>query len=289
MQNIPKLKSVCVSCMLNSRINQFPEDASEEQKVEYMTRVLKELGEMKDAHGPTIATRRILDIQRQMFGATEDYTELKKRFNHFVMEKQAYLLEKIQEAKEPLKLAIQYSIVGNLIDFIVMDSVEEKRLEKMFSEASDYVLDEDVYQSLKLDIRSANKMVILLDNCGEIVTDKLLIQVLKQINSRAQITAVVRGEEILNDATMEDAIQVGLTDVVDVIGNGNNMPGTCLQYISEEARTVIEEADVILSKGQGNFETLQGYDKNIYYIFLCKCEMIAEMFGVPKFSPMLVK
>lgn len=289
MQNIPKLKSVCVSCMLNSRINQFPADAPDEKKVEYMTRVLKELSEMKDQHGPTIATCHIIDIQKEMFGCSKDYRELKARFNQFVMEKASSLQTNIDEAEDSLKRAIQYGIVGNLIDFIVMDSVDENQLKKMFAEASSYFIDEEIYQLLKQDVYNAGKIVLLLDNCGEIVVDKLLIQVLKRINPNAQITAVVRGAEILNDATMEDAIQVGLTDIVDVIDNGNNMPGTCLRYISKEARTVIEEADVILSKGQGNFETLQGYDKNIYYIFLCKCEMIAEMFGVPKFSPMLVK
>ena len=119
--------------------------------------------------------------------------------------------------------------------------------------------------------------------------DKLIIEVIQRLNPRAEITAIVRGEEAMNDATIEDAEQVGLTEVVKVIGNGSDILGTCLKYISEEARMVIEEADVVLAKGQGNFETLLGYDKNIYYIFLCKCEMIAEMFGVEKFSPMLVK
>jgi uncharacterized protein with ATP-grasp and redox domains len=128
-----------------------------------------------------------------------------------------------------------------------------------------------------------------MDNCGEIVIDKLIIEELRKLNPQVNITAIVRGEEVINDATIEDAEQVGLNELVKVIGNGSDILGTCLKYISEEARTVIEEADVVLSKGQGNFETLQGYDKNIYYIFLCKCEMIAEMFGVEKFSPMLVK
>ena len=289
MQNIPELKSVCISCMLNSRINQFPQDAPEEKKVEYMLAVLRILSEMEDQHGPTLATCRIIELQRKMFGVSKDYCELKTRFNQFVLEKESYLRKNIEEADDSLKLAIQYGIVGNLIDFIVMDSVDQNQLEKMFLEASDYLLDENIYLLLKHDVQSAKKIVVLLDNCGEIVIDKLMIEVLKKMNPNAQITAIVRGEEILNDATMEDAVQVGLTDVVDVIGNGTNIPGTCLQFISKEAKNAIERADVILSKGQGNFETLQGYDKNIYYIFLCKCEMIAEMFGVEKFSPMLVK
>lgn len=289
MQNIPKLKSVCVSCMLNSRINQFPADAPEEKKVEYMTRVLKELGEMKDAHGPVLATRNIVKLQAELFGKKQDYSELKSKFNQFVMEKVPFLKSEIEKAEDSFKRAIQYGIVGNYIDFAVMEHVDENQLEQLFIEASEYVLDEAVYHAMKQDVCNAKKIVYLLDNCGEIVIDKLNLELIKSMNPQAEITAIVRGEEAMNDATMEDAEQVGLTEVVEVIGNGSDILGTCLKYISEEARTVIEEADVVLSKGQGNFETLQGCDMNIYYIFLCKCEMIAEMFGVPKFSPMLVK
>ena len=289
MQNIPKLKSVCIRCVLNSRISQFPENASDEKRVEYMTQVLKEIGEMKDAHGPIIATRNIIELQKKMFGCSQDYSELKRRFNQFVIQKETYLRENIQKSNEPLKLAIQYGIVGNLIDYIVMDSVDENRLETMFAEAAKYILDDGVYQTLKSDVSNAKKIVILLDNCGEIVVDKLMIEVLKHLNPNAEITAIVRGDEILNDATMVDAVQVGLVDIVRVIGNGTNIPGTCLEFLGEDAKQAIESADVLLSKGQGNFETLQGSGMNLYYIFLCKCEMIAEMFGVPKFTPMLVK
>lgn len=289
MQNIPKLKSVCVSCMLNSKINQFPQEAPEEKKVEYMTRVLKELGEMKDAHGPVLATRNIVKLQSELFGKKQDYSELKSKFNQFVMEKVPFLKNEIEKAEDSFRRAIQYGIVGNYIDFAVMEHVDENQLEKLFVEASEYVLDEAVYQSMKQDVCNANRIVYLFDNCGEVVIDKLIIEVIQRLNPQAEITSIVRGEEAMNDATMEDAEQVGLNELVKVIGNGSDILGTCLKYISEEARTVIEEADVVLSKGQGNFETLLGYDKNIYYIFLCKCEMIAEMFGVEKFSPMLVK
>lgn len=289
MQNIPKLKSVCVSCMLNSRIHQYPQDAPEEKKVEYMTRVLKELGEMKDAHGPVLATRNIVKLQAELFGKKQDYSELKSKFNQFVMEKVPFLKNEIEKAEDSFRRAIQYGIVGNYIDFAVMEHVDENQLEKLFVEASEYVLDEAVYQSMKQDVCNAESIVYLLDNCGEVVIDKLIIEVIQKLNPLAKITAIVRGEEAMNDATIEDAEEVGLCELVNVIGNGSDILGTCLKYISKEARTVIDEADVVLSKGQGNFETLLGYDKNIYYIFLCKCEMIAEMFGVEKFSPMLVK
>ena len=116
-------------------------------------------------------------------------------------------------------------------------------------------------------------MVYLTDNCGEVVLDKMLVKLLKEMYPNLDITVIVRGEQILNDATMEDAVQIGMTDMVNVIGNGNNIAGTWLDAVSEQALKLIDQADVIIAKGQGNFETLYGCGKNIYYMFLCKCQL----------------
>jgi uncharacterized protein with ATP-grasp and redox domains len=134
----------------------------------------------------------------------------------------------------------------------------------------------------------AKRLVYLTDNCGEIVIDKLMIEQICKINPELHVTVIVRGKEILNDATMEDAIQVGLDQITTVTGNGSNIAGTCLDEISEEAKNLIEQADFIISKGQGNFETLQECGLNIYYLFLCKCMMFANRFQVPRFTGMLL-
>ena len=93
---------------------------------------------------------------------------------------------------------------------------------------------------------------------------------------------------MLNDVTMEDAVQVGLTQHFNVIGNGNSTAGTVMEELSDEAKEILLSADVILSKGQANFETLRGCGLNVYYIFLCKCEMFAKIFGVPRLSGILI-
>ena len=104
-----------------------------------------------------------------------------------------------------------------------------------------------------------------------------------------EMTVLVRGEEIANDATMVDARQVGLDKVTRVLGNGSDIAGTELSELSEEALSLIREADVILSKGQGNFETLQYCGLNIYYLFLSKCEYFAKHFDVPLFTGLFVR
>ena len=289
MQNIPELKSVCISCMIRSRLEQFPKEASDDIKVAYMQSVLEEVSKMKNQHGPTIATRHIYDMQKEMFGYNQSYWELRERFNRIMMEYEPQLQRKIAESENPLKMAVQYAIVGNYIDFWVMENVDEGKLNELLKEAPNYHIDENNLKSLHDEICNAKKIVYLLDNCGEIVIDKIMMELILKMNPDVKITAIVRGKEILNDATMEDAVQIGLTNTVNVLHNNDDMPGTCLYRISYEAKAEMESADFIISKGQGNFETLQGCDLNVYYIFLCKCDMIANMFGVKKFSPMLVR
>lgn len=289
LQKIPKLNSICLRCVANDRISQFPENASEEDKITYMKTVLQELSKIDNQHGPTIATRNIYDLQKKMFGYHESYLELRTRFNRLMMEKEPKIRMIIQQSEDSLKTAIQYAIAGNYIDFMVMKNVDEDTLNNLLKEASDYEINSEVLVSLREDICKAKRLVYIADNCGEIVMDKLLIEQISQMNPSIQITAIVRGEEILNDATMEDAVQIGLAEVANVIGNGDSLPGTCLYRISDEAKNELESADVVISKGQGNLEMLQGCDMNLYHIFLCKCEMISQMFQVPKFTPMLVK
>lgn len=283
-----RLRPECISCMIKSKIDTVPESISVEEKVEYMQRILKEIAELPKYHSAPVAVRGIYRIQKEMFGFEENYSEIKSHFNQLMMEKEPKLWENIQEADEPLKLAIQYAMTGNYIDFGAMDHVDEAMLEQFFEEAKKNPVNESEYVTLKKEIEQAEKIVFLHDNCGEIVVDKLLIQEIKELNPNAQITSIVRGYDVVNDATIEDAEQIGLTKIVNVIGNGSDIGGTCLEEISEEASELIDSADVIIAKGQGNFETMQNCGKNIYYIFMCKCEMFANRFQVPKYCGMLI-
>ena len=93
---------------------------------------------------------------------------------------------------------------------------------------------------------------------------------------------------MLNDCTIEDAKQIGLDKLVNVYGNGTAVAGTVLEKISPDTKAIIDNADLVISKGQGNFETLHHCGKNIYYLFLCKCEMFAKRFNVQKFTGIFI-
>ncbi|MBO5387572.1 MAG: DUF89 family protein, partial [Lachnospiraceae bacterium] len=127
------------------------------------------------------------------------------------------------------------------------------------------------------------------DNCGEILLDKIFIKCIEDKYPKLKITVIVRGQNVINDATIEDAKQVGLTDIVTCIGNGNGAPGTVIKLLSEEAKQALFEADMIISKGQGNFESLFAEGLNPYYIFLCKCELFVRRFGLKQYESVFMK
>ena len=158
----------------------------------------------------------------------------------------------------------------------------------LLEKAGEEDVDGHTFAMLSEDLDKAEELVYLLDNCGEIVADKLLVKVLKEQYPNINITVMVRGVEVLNDAVMEDAEEVGLTKLVKVIGNGNGVAGTQEDLLSREAREAIEKADIIISKGQGNFETIYGGGWNIYYLFLCKCAWFSERFGMERLKGVFI-
>ena len=288
MKETVRLNPECIKCLVTRQLERCPEDVTDDKKIEYMQRVLELMSRVSKAEsGPTIV-REIDKIQKEMFGNEMDYSDIKKYFNGWMLEKEAEIRNRVEEQQDQVKAAVQYAMMGNYIDFGAMNRVDEDKLAAFLEGAKDIGIDAAEYTALLADLERAKSLVYITDNCGEIVMDKILIGILKEKYPRLSITIIVRGKPVLNDATMEDAAQIGLDREAMVIGNGTDVAGTCLEEVSEQAREAVDSADVILAKGQGNFETLQKCGKNIYYIFMCKCDMFAKRFNVPKYTGVLI-
>lgn len=283
-----RLKAECVGCIAKKYMEKHPEGIAEEQKRIYMQRVLKVVSEALPEHSGPVMVYGINQVRKEMFGIADDYEAEKRYFNEKMLACEAKLEQTLIEAEDALRLAIQYALTGNYIDFGAMKEVDEAYLMQTLEQAQVHELKQEEYAALRKDLEQAKRLVYLTDNCGEIVLDKLLIRTIQRLYPQVEIAVIVRGEAVLNDATLVDAKQVGLTDMVRVMGNGNGIAGTWLEAVSAEAKACIEEADVLISKGQANFETLQGCGKNIYYLFLCKCDMFVRIFDVPKFTGMFI-
>ena len=279
--------SHCTQCLLKQHLTNYPDTATEEERLTYIRRLFSILTDIAPGESSPVVVNRILTLQKEMFDQFVDYTDIKKHFNQLMLEQEDWIYADISSAPDPIRRAVQYVMKGNYIDFGVLSDVNSEKLMELLSQAKDQTIDEQIFEELMQDLTSAKNMVLLTDNCGEIVLDKLLVRTIMSQFPDLQIHVIVRGGHALNDATMEDACQVGLPDLVEVIGNGTCLQGTYLPDISKEARDLLEQADVILSKGQGNFESLQYCGLNIYYLFLCKCDLFTKRFHTHLYNGIL--
>ena len=180
----------------------------------------------------------------------------------------------------------QYHTPANLAKSI---SIEAAELLECFQWNNDFDkehLCEELADVLSYCIMLADRLDVDIE---EIVLDKLFVRTLKARFPHLDITVMVRGGDVSNDALMEDAEYVGLTRETRVISSGKPIAGTVPDMLSDEAREALDRADVILAKGQGNYETLSGWGYHVFYAFLCKCEAFTTLFGVPELTGMLIE
>jgi hypothetical protein len=233
---------------------------------QYLEKVDTELSPPENAMG-------LYALFADILGNDDPFAQVKEEGNSFARAVQEEVAQRIQVAEDSLRAAIRIAIAGNIIDYGALHEFDAAAtLQECFDQPfawDDYPI---LLEALQ---RPANpKVLYLCDNCGEIVFDGLLI---KELNKQGcQVTAVVREAPIINDATLEDARTCGLDKICTVISNGTNCPGTPLTTCSAEFQEQFHAADLIISKGMGNFETLSEVAAPIFFLFTVKCHQVAQ-------------
>ena len=217
------------------------------------------------------------------------YKEIKKEYNDLVLSMEDTIRAKIEESEDPLATSFLYARIGNYIDFGAMNSVDTDTFLSLFDDAKLSGQDLKTMESFVAQCEKGQRFILMTDNCGEVVLDKLFVEQMKKRFPHLDIKVMVRGGEVLNDATEEDAKYVGLDKVATVISNGNTVAGTVHEMLPSEARAIFDAADVRLAKGQGNYESMCGQGRHIFYSFLCKCDLFTSRFQVPKLTGMFVE
>jgi len=229
------------------------------------------------AYTTTFLHRKI----RKMLG-NDPFKRIKSEYNQIALKLYPSLKDIINKSNDPLWTATRLAIAGNVIDFGIFTSVD---IEGTIEKALGNELAVDNYNSYKQSINNVEEILYLLDNAGEILFDRLLIETL--VDYKKGVVAVVKGSPVINDATMEDADEIGLTKICNVIDNGSDAVGTILDWTSKEFRDVFQKSQLIISKGQGNFETLVGTKKKIYFLFQSKCDVVSREQGLQAGSMLL--
>ena len=232
---------------------------------------------------------QVAELFQKYYGVSDDpYAEEKRQANAFVMARFDHIQSMVKQARDPVLAGLQFAILGNYLDFAALQgNVSFEKLEEMLKEALQMQFDMQVYEHMKADLAKGRKLLYLTDNAGEIAMDRIFAEAIHEAYPQLEITFCVRGGNTINNATREDAKIVGIP--FPVIDNGNLVSGTELSMLSAEAKNAMDSADVIISKGMANTETLYRSGYPIYYAFLVKCVRFVEEFGKPLMTPMLVK
>lgn len=279
----------CVLCYLNRNVETARKYGTEEQATAFIMELMKLYTAAPEGVSTPWFSDKVNRLFVEMYGLDPDrFREEKEESNRFALERLDQIRARAEQAEDPVYAGLQLAILGNYIDFgALYGEVSFDKLEQMMAQAAQMELDQKCYVDLLSDLEKGSKLLYLTDNAGEIVFDRVFAEQIQKRFPHLEITFCVRGGPAQNDATREDAAAAGIP--FKVIDNGTCIAGTVLDCISEEARQAIEEADVIIAKGQGNCETLYGAPLNIYYAFLVKCSRFINRFGKPKLTPMLTK
>ena len=231
----------------------------------------------------------VTELFQKHYGLSEDrYVEEKRLSNEYVLARMDAIRSRVETQPDPVYAGLQFAILGNYLDFSALQGkVSFDELDKMLDLGFTMDVDRACYEKLCRDLENGEKLLFLTDNAGEIGFDRIFAEQIAKKYPHLAITFCVRGGPVLNDATREDAMTVGIP--FPIIDNGNNIAGTELRLLSEEAKTALEQADVVIAKGMGNVETAYGCGYNVYYAFLVKCQMFADRFQKPLMTPMLVR
>ena len=279
----------CYLCHMRRNLAAARPLGSEAQWSEFAKGLLKLYLELPEGTNSTWMGPDTEKLYQKVYGVTGDRFEEEKKFsNRFVMERLDQIRAKVEAAEDPVYAGLQFSILGNYIDFgALYGEVSFEKLDELLSQAENMDLDREAYEKFCRDLETGKKLLYVTDNAGEIGFDRICAEQIAKGYPRVKLTVCVRGGPAANDATREDAAAVGIP--FPVIDNGNLVAGTLLELLSEEAKQALETADVIIAKGQANAETLLDSGYNIYFAFLIKCVLFEQRFGKPKLTPMLVR
>ncbi|MBC8277679.1 MAG: DUF89 family protein [FCB group bacterium] len=268
----------CIPCFLNQSLKVVRKVGKDELfQAGIMKEILAALSTADFSRPPPQLKSLVDGIISRKTGISDLYEQDKKYSNDLVMPLYPDLKQQVDKSDDPFSTALRLAIAGNVVDFGAYGSVDFADIRRSLDQAMTQSLDQESIERLRRGINLAGSILYVGDNSGEIVLDKLFIENLPM----EKITFAVRGKPCINDVLMEDAAAVGITNLVEVIDSGSGIPGTVLEECSPEFVKKFRESDLIIAKGQGNYETLNDSDKNICFLFKIKCPVVAEDTGVP--------
>lgn len=265
----------CLICQVNALKQRLVKyGIPEENRGDLVSEILVEIanGHHKNSYSPEV-TRNIIDKLIAASGVNDVYIDEKNFSNQQMTARYSGFKTQVENSTNPFNTALRLAIAGNIIDYGPTNHFDvDATIERVFH--TDFEIDHS--QLLESEISKAKSILYLADNCGEIVLDKLFLETIGHPN----VFVAVRGKPVLNDATEKEALEVGINEVATIISNGDDAPSTLLHRVSSEFMEIYQSADLIISKGMGNYEGLMDEtDPRIFFLLMVKCPEIGKKIG----------
>jgi uncharacterized protein with ATP-grasp and redox domains len=287
------LEADCIPCILRMSVAALRQMPLDEISIRELSTEILEIPALRGLDWNRTSAEVIEDIWRKIVkktGSSDPLRSAKSNQNKKVLDLYPDLQQMVNEAVDPLYMAVKLAILGNSLDLMVADSAVI--FENSIKSRVDLPLALEIYSAFEQQLRTSKRLVYFGDNAGEIVFDKLLIETMIELYS-PEIVFVVRSIPTLNDATLRDTRSIGLDKIVQVVENGIDgpLPGTILNRSSNEVNDLVRRSDLIISKGGGNFDTLdeerEHLQKKISFLLLSKCEPYYRHFGIEIYQPII--
>jgi uncharacterized protein with ATP-grasp and redox domains len=273
------LRLECIPCLIRHGYDISDQAASEHDRERFLREVLAWASAMNYAQVPPLAAREMYAMLRRITGIDDPFARIKERSNAKALQCYPLLKEAVAASGDPLDTALRIALAGNMIDYgrQSADGIDMEKVVRSFL-AADFALDHrDRVRGM---LEGAKNVLYILDNAGEIVFDRVFIE---QIGPE-RVTCAVRAVPIINDVTLKDAQQAGLTDICRVMSSGSGASGTPMAICTDEFREVFANADLVIAKGQGNFESMHEEGREVFHLFVAKCPVISREVGVAEGS-----
>jgi uncharacterized protein with ATP-grasp and redox domains len=274
----------CFPCFLKQALIALRLGTKDETVQEHILKsVLNDIKRSDMSKPPAYTTTFIHRTIRQLLGR-DPFKDIKSEYNQIALGLYPSLETIIRESPDPLRTSTRLAIAGNVIDFGIFTSID---IEGTIKRSLENELAVDDYGDFRNAVGASDEILYIADNAGEIVFDRLLVEEL--VSFGKNVIVAVKGAPVINDATVEDAVESGLVQACNVIDNCSDAVGTILQWTSSEFKEIFKNTQLVISKGQGNFETLFGSRGNMFFLFQSKCHVVSRELGLSIGSMLLKK
>ncbi|MBN2162943.1 MAG: DUF89 family protein [Pontiellaceae bacterium] len=268
----------CIPCFVRQAFDALCMVGSDErQRHRVLQRVLVEAARFPLDRPPPAMAQEIHRIIREELQNADPYAKIKDASTRIALDLAEEARGLIKASIEPFRMAVRFAIAGNIMDFALASAWDRLDLNNFIEKTRLYPLDDAAVGRLHRAVDAAQSILVLGDNCGETVFDRLLIEQM----AGKRIHYAVKGAPVINDATLADAIAAGLDQVAELVENGSDAPGTLLEDCSEAFCELFDSVDLVIAKGQANYESLNSVARPVFFLTQVKCPVIGRDLDEP--------